>query len=137
MKLGDHTIRRARFSDRLSTARRSEELKTEKKSKIQIDLEAATDGIEDQPNDRGEISNEAKIVGIASCGAKRAEEDPIRFEALANEYAAARTRVSGIVCQCTAEHLSFDPALARAFILPAGRVQSRHSPVCRGPDFGA
>ena len=65
-----------------------EELKIERKSEIQIDLEAVSDGIENQPNDRGEMSNEAmssKILDIASCGVETSEGDPIRSEALAND----------------------------------------------------
>ena len=88
MNLGDHTIQQARFSHKPRTARRSEELKTEKKSMNQIDLDAVIRSVEDQPNDRGEMSNAAmssKVLDIASCGVETTEGDPIRFNALARD----------------------------------------------------
>ena len=54
----------------------------------QIDLDAVIRSVEDQPNDRGEMSNEAmssKVLDIASCGVETTEGDPIRFNALARD----------------------------------------------------
>ena len=47
----------------------------------QIDLNAVSRSVEDQPNERREMSNEA--LDIACCGVKISEGDPIRFNALA------------------------------------------------------
>jgi len=81
MNLSDHTIRQARFSCQLSAARRSYEHKNEETEMNQIDLNAVIRSVEDQPNERREMSNEA--LDIACCGVEISEGDPIRLNALA------------------------------------------------------
>ena len=65
----------------LSAARRSDEFNTEKKEMNQIDLNVVSSSVEDQPNEIGEMSNEA--LDAAPRSVEMPEVDPIRSNALA------------------------------------------------------
>ena len=80
----------------LSAARRSDEFNTEKEEINQIDLNVVNRSVEDQPNGAGDMSNE--VLDVARRSVEMLEGDPNTFQSTCKSYAAARTRVSKIMC---------------------------------------